>query len=106
MDFIKLQEFLRKENQPKFRLDQIKKAYFVDLVNSFEVIFNLPKDLREKLTRNFSFSSVYPEKIQKTKNGRTQKALLRLNDGTKVESVLMDYDGWLRFVYRLPSAAH
>lgn len=95
MDIYSLQKFLRKENLPRFRLEQIKKAYFIDLVDSFEEIFNLPKDLREKLAKNFSFSSVSLDKLQKTKDNKTQKALLKLKDGNEIETVLMDYDGWL-----------
>lgn len=96
MDISSIQKFLEKENLPKFRLQQIKKAYFVDLVDSWEEIFTLPKDLRDKLSKEFSFSSVSLDKLQSTSPrlrgpGQTQKALLRLSDGMKVESVLMDY---------------
>jgi len=100
MNLSNLEEFLGKNNQPKFRLEQIKKAYFVDLVDSWEEIFTLPKDLRDKLSKEFPFSSVTLEKLQSTSPrlrgpGQTQKALLKLNDGLKIESVLMYYDGWL-----------
>lgn len=95
MDLINVEKFLTDLGQPEFRLAQIKRAYFVDLVDSFEEFFTLPKDLREKLAKNFSFSSVQLERTQKTKDQRTQKVLLKLSDGLKIETVLMDYDGWL-----------
>jgi len=95
MDFSAIEGFLKREKQSAYRFNQIKKAYFTDLAGSWEEIFTLPRDLREGLARNCLFSSVQPEKLIVGKDKKTQKALLKLGDGTKIESVLMDYEGWL-----------
>jgi len=101
MDIEKLEKILLENNQPKFRLDQIKKAIFQDGVSSFLEISNLPKDLREVLNREIEVLPFKIEKILKSKDdnparnashsdaGGSAKALLRLNDDNLLESVLI-----------------
>jgi 23S rRNA (adenine2503-C2)-methyltransferase len=93
MDISKLKDFLEKNNEPPFRLRQIVKNYYSGRYSSFDQMTDISKDLRQKLSTEVKFLSVKEVKTQI--DGKTQKALLELEDGSKIESVLMDYDDWL-----------
>jgi len=83
MDWKKISSLLL--DQPSFRLRQIKKAVYLDLVESWDKVTTLPKDLRDKL------NSEYPLAIsgKVIENGDSVKAVNELVDGCKIESVLM-----------------
>lgn len=93
MDLSKLKELLDSLSLPSFRYRQIVKNYYSGRYLSFDQMTDLPLDLRQKLTSSLSFLSVNEEKI--IGDVSTQKVLFKLNDGQKIESVLMDYDQWL-----------
>lgn len=93
MDFSKISDFLDKNNQPRYRLKQIQKNYYSGKYLSFVEMTDLPLDLRQTLANEFSFLSVVEDKIITDKF--TTKARLVLNDGLKIETVLMDYGEWL-----------
>jgi 23S rRNA (adenine2503-C2)-methyltransferase len=93
MDLAKVSEFLVQNNQPSFRFKQIQKNYFSGRYASFDDMTDLSKDLRAKLSRDFSLYSVKLDKL--LKDDFTQKARLTLEDGQKIETVLMNYDDWL-----------
>jgi len=76
------------QNQPKFRLDQIYRAWFTPGVSSYFDITTLPKDLREKL-KDEPWLTVKEKMMQVSKIDGTRKALLELSDGACVETVLM-----------------
>jgi len=57
-------------------------------MQSYDEITTLPKDLREKL-QNIPWLSVLLETIQESKIDETKKALLKLDDGEIIETVLM-----------------
>ena len=93
MDLQKIKEFLTETRQPAFRIKQIEKNYYQGKAKNFDEMTDLSKDLRASLSDKFSLLSVELE--QMNTEGHTQKALLKLADGKKIESVLMDYDNWL-----------
>jgi len=78
-------------SEKKFRQDQIYKAWFNVGVNGYEEITTLPLELREKL-KNLPWLSVELAVIQESKADNTKKALLKLGDGQKIETVLMGRD--------------
>ena len=61
------------------------------MVDSFDEMTNLSKDLREKLKANYTLNSLEAVAVQTSKIDGTQKYLFRLHDGHVVESVLMRY---------------
>lgn len=75
-------------NEPKYRLKQIEKAWFDLTLNDYQEITTLPAELRNKL-KNIPWLSVKPHSIFKSKIDNTEKALLELNDGKFIETVLM-----------------
>jgi 23S rRNA (adenine2503-C2)-methyltransferase len=93
MDLNSLKDFLKQQNLPDFRYRQIVKNYFSGRYANFDQMTDLSLSLRASLSEKFSLLSVSEEKIVGDK--ATQKALLKLADGQKIESVLMDYDDWL-----------
>ncbi len=87
MNLEKLEKIL--EGQPKFRLKQVKQAVFSDMAENFEQITALPKNLREILSKDCSLeinSEIFEDKF-----GNSVKALITLEDGKKIETVLMKH---------------
>lgn len=89
MNIEKIEKILAENNQPKFRLDQIKKAIYQDGISSFLEISNLPKELREILDKERGVLSFDAEKVLVSKNKDSIKAMLKLKDSKKIETVLM-----------------
>ena len=89
MDIKKLEKILLDNNQPKFRLGQIKKAIYQDGISSFLEISNLPKNLREILNDEVKILPFETEKVLDSKDKNSFKALLKLEDGNLLESVLI-----------------
>lgn len=74
---------------PKFRAKQIIEWMYLKHVSSFEQMTNLPKDLREKLSRKFTIERAKSWDRLDSSDGRTTKFLLQFGDGIGVETVLM-----------------
>jgi len=76
-------------NEPKYRLEQAKKAVFVDLIKSWNEATTLSAQLRDELNEKCPLE--IKAEIFESKDGKTMKALIGLDDGLKIESVLMKY---------------
>jgi len=87
MDLAKIEKILEKE--PAFRLKQVKKVIFQDLIENWDEATILPQNLRQKLSKNYPIQELKAEKILTSKDGQTIKVLFVLRDGLKIESVLM-----------------
>lgn len=86
-----LTEELLNIGEKKFRAKQIYSWIHEKLVDSFDEMTNLSKDLREKLKANYTLNSLEAVAVQTSKIDGTQKYLFRLHDGHVMESVLMRY---------------
>lgn len=73
---------------PKFRAAQLLK--WLSAGAEFEDMTDLPKDMRARLTEDYTSVGVSPEAQLKSQDG-TVKFLFKLNDGNLIESVLMSY---------------
>lgn len=80
---------MQAQNQPKFRLEQIKKAIYQDGISSFAEISTLSKDLREILGKEINILSFEVQKVLVSKDKQSMKALLKLQDGNLIEAVLI-----------------
>lgn len=89
MDIKKLEKYLLEGKMPSFRIKQIKKAVFQDGISSFEKISTLPKDLREKLEKEFNILSFEVVEILESRDGQSVKALLKTHDENLIETVLI-----------------
>lgn len=95
MNLEKLEIILK--NEPRFRLKQAKQAIFVDLINDWNQATNFPLALREKLNKECSLAikaeiikSRGEQPFART-SGVSNKAVIHLADGLKVETVLLKH---------------
>ncbi len=75
------------KSEPSFRLKQAKRAVFHELINDWDQATNLSLVLREKLKNECLLEINHQLFFSKDKN--TVKALIVLEDGSQIETVLM-----------------
>ncbi len=76
------------KDEPAYRLRQIEKAYYKDLISDWQEVTTLPANLRKRLSEEFPISeglNIYSS----SGNKKTLKNVIKLKDGVSVESVLM-----------------
>ena len=88
LDIEDWQTWLVNQKQPKFRAKQIFDWLYKKRVQSIDEMNNLPKDLRELLSKTFDFTTLSERKKQVASDGTT-KFLFELSDGNLIETVLM-----------------
>ena len=89
MNIINLEKFLKDKGEKDYRLKQIKKAVFVDLIKDWEEATTLSKELREEIKKEFPLLSLEVLNVIESKNKYSIKAVFRLKDGNIIETVLM-----------------
>lgn len=85
-----LAAWFKELGQPAFRAKQVFR-WLTEGAESFDEMTNLPKDLREKLSKDCRLFAPQIERRQVSKIDGTVKYLWRLWDGNCVETVLMRY---------------
>ncbi len=88
MTLPELELFISEFGKERYRAVQIMKWIHQGLVDSFDGMTNLSKKLREKLSAKARISSPAVETVQISKD-TTSKFLLKLDDGSRVETVLI-----------------
>ena len=83
-----LQSWVIAAGESRFRTDQIRRWVYGKRADSFDAMHDLPKSLREKLDTAFRLFTGEVVEHRRAKD-RTEKLLLRLQDGQHVECVLM-----------------
>ncbi|MCR4562823.1 MAG: 23S rRNA (adenine(2503)-C(2))-methyltransferase RlmN [Bacilli bacterium] len=86
-----LEEEMVSYGQKPFRARQLYEWIYVKKVYDFSLMSDISKSFRETLDRDYYFSLPSIFKEQDAKDG-TIKLLLEMEDGAKVETVLMRYD--------------
>lgn len=76
--------------EPAYRFKQVQELIFKQLIDNWSQASGLPKDLRDKLAKAVPLS--INAKLSPSKDRKSVKALLTLNDGKKIETVLMRHD--------------
>jgi 23S rRNA (adenine2503-C2)-methyltransferase len=71
-----------------YRADQIQKWVYLRQVDSFDLMTDLSKDIRELLSENFVVGRLQAEKLETSRDG-SRKYLFKLNDGRRIETVLI-----------------
>jgi len=89
MDLSKLNKILKGE--PPYRQQQVNQAVFVDLVTDWDEVKTLPQKLRKVLQDNCPLE--INADIFHSQDKKTSKALITLEDGNKIETVLMQHEG-------------
>src|SRR5438046_2409595 len=77
--------------EPRYRAEQVARWLYREQVFEPAAMRDLPRPLRERLAAEFPAFPVTLEAERTADAGLTSKALLRLADGRRVESVLMRY---------------
>lgn len=88
MTLPELELFISEFGKERYRAVQIMKWIHQGLVDSFDGMTNLSKNLREKLSAKARISNPAVETVQISKD-TTSKFLLQLDDGSRVETVLI-----------------
>ena len=83
-----LRELVASYGKEKYRTLQLLKWLYQKRVSSFDEMTNLPKKLREEWKQFFSISTLTPIRLQIASDG-TKKFLFQLEDGNRIESVLI-----------------
>jgi 23S rRNA (adenine2503-C2)-methyltransferase len=91
MDFQLLSNMLVERGEPKFRLAQAKRAFFVDFAASWDEVTVFSKPLREALSV-LPWDVLKPIRTQEAPHGDTVKTLFACEDGQKIEGVLMRHE--------------
>ena len=95
MNFERVKQYIKDAGLPNFRIAQVQEAVFKRGISSWNEASNLPADLRAKLTQEQPILSFKVSKIVVSRQDRTAKALLTLNDGLQIETVLLKpQDTW------------
>jgi 23S rRNA (adenine2503-C2)-methyltransferase len=94
MNLEKLSDIL--QDQAKFRFKQVEKALYTDFISNWQELTVLPKSLREKLEEECPLN-IKAQLFAGENNGK--KALITLEDGNEVETVLIrqKHDDTLRY---------
>ena len=86
-----LEQYLLLMGEKPFRATQIFEWLYKKNVKSFDEMTNIKKESIEKLKENFKISDLEIENEQVSSDG-TRKYLFRLNDGSFIETVLMNHE--------------
>ncbi|MDE2745878.1 MAG: 23S rRNA (adenine(2503)-C(2))-methyltransferase RlmN [Chloroflexota bacterium] len=88
LDHSQLVELVESLGQPAYRSKQIWRQVYQRGATDPSQMSDLPRDLRERLTAHVE-SPRQPIELQRSADGSTSKALLQLNDGELIETVLI-----------------
>lgn len=91
LQFEQLSEWLEKNGEKRYRAAQIFHWLYEKRVSSFTEMTNLSNILREKLSKQFTITTLKTLVKQSSKDG-TIKFLFELHDGYSIETVLMRHD--------------
>lgn len=91
MTLSELTEAMETMGEKKFRAKQIYQWMHQKLVRSYEDMTNVSASLKEKLEKEYPYTSLKILRMQESKIDGTRKYLFELADGHVVESVFMRY---------------
>lgn len=92
MTLEELQDFLSEWGEPKFRAKQIFAWLHEKQVDEFSEMTNLSQSLRQRLAAEASMGSLKMVERLLSKQDGTRKYLFALENGSVIESVLMQYE--------------
>lgn len=95
MNFEVVKTYIKDAGLPNFRLKQVQDALFKKGISSWQEATSLPAELREKLQHDCPILSFTADKVVVSKKDKAAKALLTLQDGLQIETVLLKpQDTW------------
>jgi 23S rRNA (adenine2503-C2)-methyltransferase len=87
-----LRDFVALLGEPAYRAAQIERWLYRDLVTDFDAMSDLSAILRARLRERARIGNLTVVHETQAADGLTRKALLQLEDGNTIETVLMLYD--------------
>jgi len=84
-----VESFLKEKGEPKFRLAQVKRAFYKELAQNWEALTVFPKALRDACGEAMPWDALTIERETRDPHDKTEKLLLACADGAKIEAVLM-----------------
>ena len=84
-----LKEYFISEGEPAFRAEQVFKWMYGDMVDSFDLMSNLPKSLRSKLEENLYMDTLTYLTSEVSPSTGTKKYIFETSEGNKIESVVI-----------------
>ena len=91
LDLIELKECIKDMGEPAFRAKQLYEWLHIKQASGYDDMTNIPKSLKEKLSKDFSFTRLEVVEVQESHIDETKKFLFALSDGNVIESVFMKY---------------
>ena len=89
---LEMEKLVLKMNQPRYRADQILHALYHEYPKSMDDLKQLPKEMRAELIEmGYTVGAAIETHRVVSEDGDTTKILLSLNDGTLIETVLIQY---------------
>ena len=85
-----LENYFINLGEKKFKATQVYEWIYRKKINSFQDMSNIKKTLLEQLTNDFYFDDL--EILSKKEDIDVKKYLFKLEDGNKIEAVLMNHD--------------
>jgi len=92
MDLTSVKKALEDLKQPGFRLAQAKRAFYAELLPSWDAVSTWPKALRVSLAEAVPWDCLEEAMTQTGERGDTVKKLFCCIDGQKIEAVLMRHE--------------
>ena len=96
LSFPELEATLADWNEPRFRARQLYEWLWTKAATDLDTMTNLSKDLRQRLKENFTFHTLFEDKVQHSADG-TVKTRWLTHDGHRIESVLIPVQDDERF---------
>ncbi len=87
-----LTALLHEWGEPGYRARQVWKHVYARLAPNPQAMSDVPRPLRERLTEALDFEGLRPLAEAASADGGTSKTLFSLEDGERVEAVLMRYE--------------
>jgi 23S rRNA (adenine2503-C2)-methyltransferase len=88
LSILELREFINAFGKERYRSIQILRWLYQKGVHSLDEMTNLSKSFRQKLSEVSFISTLHPLHVEQAKDG-TRKFLFQLEDGNRIESVLI-----------------
>ncbi|MBM3125824.1 MAG: 23S rRNA (adenine(2503)-C(2))-methyltransferase RlmN [Chloroflexi bacterium] len=87
-----LERFFEELGEPKYRAAQVWQGMYQHFLDDASGYSNLPASLKRRLAETFDFAPLQPTLSQISSDRQTRKVLFDLKDGSRIETVLMNYD--------------
>lgn len=95
MNFESVKEYIKSAGLPNFRIAQVRDAVYKHGIMSWEEATSLPAQIRQDLAEKYPILSFKVSKMVFSKADKAAKALLTLQDGRQIETVLLKpQDTW------------